>query len=251
MAAIEFSCTNCQKQIKAPSGLCGRSGRCPRCQAKIDIPIQETDEDTESSTGLELTFDESHSYQTAEPPPLQSTPPKGPALVLSSQRDQAKSRQLVTVPPARRLYMPPKTVRLIIFLVLYPGLGCFAALSSLLLAGFSEPFNSQGLAMLACLGPCCFVPLWAMVGFFPAWILSRYLSVPFVKVLRCPRCGFESDAVAEWSSGGYNDHKEKHILLFRNPLDGSGISHKVCEQCDTTILVQERWPLQHWWSSKG
>jgi len=37
-AMIEFLCTNCQNKMRAPAGLAGKNGKCPRCQTVVRIP---------------------------------------------------------------------------------------------------------------------------------------------------------------------------------------------------------------------
>ena len=156
-------------------------------------------------------------------------------------------RRRVTVRPVSPSSMHPKTLRILFYLALHPGLIVVAMVGSMVLASIGDRSEVWALDVILSSGMCCVIPFWSVVGFYPAWIIARYCCVPFVRVLRCPRCDFECEAVGIWSSGGYNDHREHHVLLFRNPLDGSRIGHKNCELCESTILIQERWPLEQWW----
>ncbi|MFM8252512.1 MAG: YIP1 family protein [Planctomycetota bacterium] len=39
---IEFACSNCGNTVKTPGSAAGKKGKCPRCQAIVDIPLQST-----------------------------------------------------------------------------------------------------------------------------------------------------------------------------------------------------------------
>ena len=39
---IEFACSNCGHTVKTPGSAAGKKGKCPRCQAVIDIPYEST-----------------------------------------------------------------------------------------------------------------------------------------------------------------------------------------------------------------
>lgn len=90
---------------------------------------------------------------------------------------------------------------------------------------------------LASCGCCCFPVSWFLLAFYPCWWLSWRLPALFISRLTCPRCGFAKDAVGVWSSGQYTDHRERHVYLFRNPIDGGRVGHVNCEQCGSTILL--------------
>ncbi|MBA3316091.1 MAG: hypothetical protein M3552_06805 [Planctomycetota bacterium] len=129
--------------------------------------------------------------------------------------------------------MSLKSKRWLLFFVMHPG--------PLVLAFAIFPLavitNSDTLAMLSG-GLCCGGLHWLLLGFWPAWLLSRAILVQLCRTLKCPCCGFEFDAVGRWSVGDYTDHAERHILNARNPIDGGRIGHIACPKCDSTILVQ-------------
>ena len=83
-----------------------------------------------------------------------------------------------------------------------------------------------------------FAVLWLLFGYWPAQILSRPVTAALVKTISCPGCGFEMDAVSRWTVGQYTDHRERHILTVRSPIDGSVVGQTDCPQCGSTILVQ-------------
>jgi phage FluMu protein Com len=49
---IEFACSNCGHTVKTPGSAAGKKGKCPRCQAIIDIPLQSTRRAPNSPAGL-------------------------------------------------------------------------------------------------------------------------------------------------------------------------------------------------------
>jgi len=49
---IKFNCPACGRPLNVKSELAGKRGRCPKCQAKIDIPAEGADSDTAAATGL-------------------------------------------------------------------------------------------------------------------------------------------------------------------------------------------------------
>lgn len=129
----------------------------------------------------------------------------------------------------RRSTMSPRATRLWTYFLLHwaPVLVLWG-LSVLCSLAYQQPRG----VYLFCIG----VP-WLLFGFSPCWWLSHKLMPFFISTLHCPRCGFDHDAVGIWSSGGYTDHKERHIYRFRNPLDGSRVGHTDCPQCGSTILL--------------
>ncbi|MEK6258015.1 MAG: hypothetical protein AABP62_05285 [Planctomycetota bacterium] len=73
---------------------------------------------------------------------------------------------------------------------------------------------------------------WFTGGFF-----SRLIGVMLVSSLKCKSCGLEIPAVGQWRVGSYTDHRERHILAAKNPIDGGRVGHFDCPQCSATILV--------------
>jgi hypothetical protein len=81
--------------------------------------------------------------------------------------------------------------------------------------------------------------LWLPFGFWPSKWAAHLLAIHLVKSIRCPRCQCDIDAVSVWSSGSYTDYRERHVLAFRNPIDGRRIGWINCPnpKCKSTILL--------------
>ncbi len=101
-----------------------------------------------------------------------------------------------------------QTTRRIFFVVIYVGLGVLTAI--------------------------WFLPF----GYRWSWYMADALTACVVSTLTCPGCGFTFSAIGRWSSGSYNDHRDRHILNVRSPIDGSVVGHTECPQCDCTIIVR-------------
>lgn len=69
------------------------------------------------------------------------------------------------------------------------------------------------------------------------WLTNLVLS-QVIRTIRCPGCQDDIPAIGRWRSGGFNDHRERHVLQVRNPIDGTLIGHINCPRCDSTILVR-------------
>lgn len=113
-----------------------------------------------------------------------------------------------------------RTVRLIYWI----GLAGIILLMSL--AGKAD--NKDLMIFLAILGG-----LWWFWGAIPA----RWIGVLLVSSLRCKGCGLVIPAVGRWQIGGYKDHRERHILLAKNPTNGGRLGQIDCPQCSSSILV--------------
>lgn len=84
----------------------------------------------------------------------------------------------------------------------------------------------------AVLGVLLIIP-WVFVGGF----IARMIGSMFISSVKCKGCGFEIPAVAQWQIGSYTDHKERHFMWAKNPIDGSRIGHTNCPQCSATVLL--------------
>ncbi len=112
-------------------------------------------------------------------------------------------------PPAKRsIGLSIRSVRQFFFFIFYVGLGVLTAV--------------------------WFLPF----GYRWSWYMSDALTACVVSTLTCPGCGFTLSAIDRWSSGSFNDHRERHILNVRSPIDGSVVGHTNCPQCDCTIIVR-------------
>lgn len=74
---------------------------------------------------------------------------------------------------------------------------------------------------------------WWFLGVIP----SRWIAAMMLSTVRCKHCGLEIPAVNKWRIGSYQDHRERHIILAKSPIDGSRIGNLPCPQCSATILV--------------
>lgn len=113
-----------------------------------------------------------------------------------------------------------RTVRRIFWLVMLLIWGLIA------IAGANK-FDSLAIPLAIC------VLAWWYMGMF----FSRLIGMTFVSSIRCKGCGLEIPAVAQWRIGSYSDHRERHILWAKNPMDGSRVGHIDCPQCSSTIIV--------------
>jgi hypothetical protein len=77
----------------------------------------------------------------------------------------------------------------------------------------------------------------AVFWWFFGGIFSRMIVAMTIDRIRCPGCQLEIPAVNQWSIGSFQDHKERHFAMAKNPVDGTRIGHFPCPQCDTTILL--------------
>lgn len=101
------------------------------------------------------------------------------------------------------------------------------ALFILLVVGANVKIDA--LAGMGFLGMIC----WWFTGAF----FSRIIGSMIVTSFRCKGCGLEIPAVGRWQIGSYNDHRDRHFLLAKNPIDGSRVGHIDCPQCSSTILL--------------
>lgn len=76
-----------------------------------------------------------------------------------------------------------------------------------------------------------------VVWWFTGAFFSRLIGMMLISSLRCKGCGLEIPAVGQWKIGSYSDHRERHILWAKNPIDGTRIGHIDCPQCSCTTLV--------------
>lgn len=74
---------------------------------------------------------------------------------------------------------------------------------------------------------------WYFLGTF----ISRIIGSMIVSSFRCKGCGLEIPAVDNWSIGSFTDHRTRHVLLAKNPIDGARVGHVNCPQCSSTIFV--------------
>lgn len=78
----------------------------------------------------------------------------------------------------------------------------------------------------------------AMIGWwFLGVIPSRWIAASLLTKLRCKNCGLEIPAINKWRIGSYQDHRERHIVFAKSPIDGTRIGNLPCPQCSATILV--------------
>lgn len=119
----------------------------------------------------------------------------------------------------------PRLVRWSLRLSLWLGLpaGMFVAAS--ITSTNQEAFNLFG-------------ALFLIFGYWPTRWYAELLTPFFVTMIKCPRCGLEREAVGIWGTGSYTDHVERHILRFKNPIDGSRVGYMDCTECGSTILVR-------------
>jgi hypothetical protein len=78
----------------------------------------------------------------------------------------------------------------------------------------------------------------AMIGWwFVGGFCSRILGAMIVSTIRCHGCGLEIPAVTQWRIGSYSDHRARHFLWAKNPIDGARPGHIDCPQCSCTIVL--------------
>ena len=76
-----------------------------------------------------------------------------------------------------------------------------------------------------------------VVWWFTGMFISRWVLVMFMRSLHCKNCGLEIPAVGQWQIGSFHDHRHRHILAAKSPIDGARVGHINCPQCECTILV--------------
>lgn len=81
----------------------------------------------------------------------------------------------------------------------------------------------------------------AFVGMVAWWFMgtfiSRIVGAMLVSSIRCPGCGLQMPAVDRWQIGSYTDHRERHFLFAKNPIDGVRIGHVNCPKCSASIIL--------------
>lgn len=110
----------------------------------------------------------------------------------------------------RRIFWP---IMLLLFVVLYAG-----AVS-----------KNDGIAVPAFLGMIA----WWFTGTF----FSRIIGSMLISSIRCKGCGLIIPAVTQWRIGSYNDHRERHFLFAKNPVNGTRLGQIDCPQCSCTIVL--------------
>lgn len=95
-------------------------------------------------------------------------------------------------------------------------------------------FVAAGIKAEVVMGPVFFgmIAWWFVGGFF-----SRIVGSMLVSSFRCKGCGLEVPAVDKWTIGSFTDHRPRHVLLAKSPIDGARVGHVNCPQCSTTIFV--------------
>lgn len=84
------------------------------------------------------------------------------------------------------------------------------------------------------MGPVFFGMIaWWFVGTF----CSRIIGSMIVSSVRCKGCGLEIPAVTQWRIGSYTDHRARHFLFAKNPVDGARLGQIDCPQCTCTIVL--------------
>mgnify|MGYP003382349916 CR=1 FL=1 len=76
-----------------------------------------------------------------------------------------------------------------------------------------------------------------VIWWFTGAFFSRLIGSMLVSSIRCKGCGLEIPAVGQWQIGSYTDHRERHYILAKNPLNGGRLGHISCPQCSSTILL--------------
>jgi hypothetical protein len=182
------------------------------------------------------------------PPPFQPSPP-GPLFdsdTTSLPHFDAgpvypHSRPL----PRRRSMMAPRTKRVLLFFAIWLGPTAITMLFVMLLSTLpaTSPNNAplrstnQNSATLimgcgACMG--CF---WPIFGVWPSYGLAWRLMPFFVRVIDCPGCGCQLNAVSRWTIGQYTDYRARHIYRVCSPIDGKRVGWMDCPRCKSTILL--------------
>ncbi|MBS0203961.1 MAG: hypothetical protein JSS49_13735 [Planctomycetes bacterium] len=76
-----------------------------------------------------------------------------------------------------------------------------------------------------------------IIWFFLGTFFSRIIGSMIVSSIRCQGCGLEIPAVTRWRVGSFTDHRDRHFLLAKNPVDGARLGHIDCPQCSCTIIL--------------
>lgn len=129
--------------------------------------------------------------------------------------------------PSRPLLSLRATRRLILFSIWWGPFWFFV------FAGAFGPRSVSGECIV--LGALSF--FWGIFSSFFVWRLSRFITSLFVSRFSCPGCQELIECTAVWNTGQYKDHKQRHILLARDPFTGAWIGHTNCPFCDVTIFV--------------
>jgi hypothetical protein len=130
-------------------------------------------------------------------------------------------------------YISPRFMRYFV----YGGIwvGPFVPIVLLALTGLASQ-NADGILGGLCFGACFGVP-WFFAAPWVAYFLTPWVLAAIYSSVRCPHCGESHPLVSRWSCGcGYNDHCDRHVLLFRCPKCSSRIGSYNCSVCEATIL---------------
>lgn len=85
---------------------------------------------------------------------------------------------------------------------------------------------------------CCLAVPWYFVAPYVGYICVPYVLAALYRSVRCPGCGESHQLVSQWSCGcGYNDHRQRHLYLFRCPNCRRCLGRFNCTVCDCTILL--------------
>jgi len=76
-----------------------------------------------------------------------------------------------------------------------------------------------------------------VVWYFMGTFFSRIIGTMIVSSIRCKGCGLEIPAVTQWRVGSFNDHRARHFLFAKNPVDGARLGQIDCPQCSCTIVL--------------
>jgi hypothetical protein len=173
-----------------------------------------TEQSREASPGLELVDDDDDDDEEYDgPKPAYYDPKSNPATV-----SRRPSRPLLSLRATRRL----------VSFTLWWGPFCFFMCGGTLVPNsLSAPFILGG----------AFSIIWVIVCSFFIFRLSRLITAGLVSRFCCPGCQETIACTGIWNTGQYRDHRQRHILLARDPFSGAWVGHTNCPFCHVSIFV--------------
>lgn len=259
-------CPVCHKPIifqHLPAGAFRREFACPSCAQSLGVRLVSINEsaatserfpsdaspdaslfDVKSNPGTSSAWLSNGPSVPREPPPVQDPPVPSAEPFYFDDVLPADKAEAVVVPegvyydpkqkppplnrrPSRPFLSLRATRRLVLFSIWWGPLCAILFVQMILplrLAGNLVPLGALSL-------------LWGIVSSIFVWRLSRYLTAAFVSRMWCPGCHELIECKGVWNVGQFHDHRQRHVLLAKDPFTGSWIGHTNCPFCEATIFV--------------
>lgn len=236
--SFDIRCPHCRRRLRIKPEKLGTSRKCPACFAVLKLELVEAAKPRDTHA---TPHPQTESRQTAPPAVAPFIEP--PTALPVPRLRPVPIAEIVTTPAPTLSDQP---------LFDFEEPDCAPATSRRARQSFGLSMRAKqrlvwaairfGLSLiLICSAPLAvvfgFVGLVILIWWWPSVWLARHVCALLFSSFTCRGCGFEIDAVGQWSSGGFTDHRERHILLMKNPINQSFIGHTDCPQCGATNFV--------------